>query len=172
MGTEATDAQRYVTVGKVAGLYGVQGWVKVYSYTRPPGNILDYKPWYVRRASGLERRQVLDGRVHGKGLVARLEGVDDRDAARGLIGAEIAIQRRQLPATQTNEFYWTDLLGLAVVNREGRVLGQVDRIMETGANDVLVVRGDRERLIPLVPAYVVRVDPPHRCIEVDWGEDY
>jgi 16S rRNA processing protein RimM len=160
-----------VTVGKVAGLFGVRGWVRIYSYTRPIENILDFSPWYLRDATGWSERHLMDGRRHGRGLVAVFEGIDDRNGAHALVGQEIAVRRSQLPPSGPGEFYWQDLVGLEVVNAVGEHLGRVDHLMETGANDVLVVHGDRERLIPLVPAHVRRIDPDAGRIEVDWHVD-
>lgn len=165
--------ERHVIVGKVSGLFGVHGWLRVYSYTRPMENILTYSPWYVRSAGILQARRVVEGRHHGNGLIARLEGLDDREAARTLVGAPIAVQRSQLPQTQAGEHYHVDLIGMRVVNREGVDLGQVQRIFETGASDVLVVRGAREHLIPLVPGvHVMAIDKAAGRIEVEWGENY
>lgn len=158
-----------VVLGRVTGLYGVRGWVKVFSETEPRENILRYAPWYV----GDELREVAEGRRHGKGLVARLEGCGDRDAAAALIGREIAIRRDQLPPPSPNEFYWADLEGLAVRTLDGQSLGAVSHLFATGANDVLVVRGDRERLLPFVWEQVIHeVDFDARLIRVDWDPEF
>jgi len=159
-----------VTVGRIAGLHGVRGWVKVYSYTEPRENILTYSPWYLRREGRWQAHALAGGRRQGKGVTAHLEGFDERDAAAALMGVEIAVRRDQLPATAANEYYWSDLIGLEVVDASGAALGRVDHLLETGANDVLVVReGELERLIPYVPQVVVRrVDLAAGRIEVDW----
>jgi 16S rRNA processing protein RimM len=164
---------RYVIVGKISGLFGVHGWVRVFSHTRPIENILTYSPWYLDRAGSWQACELAEGRQHGKGLVARLAGIDDRDLARALVGSTIAVKRAQLPAPGAGEYYHADLVGLEVINREGVRLGTVQRIFETGAHDVLVVRGEHEHLIPLVfGVHVVRIDESAGVIEVDWGEDY
>ena len=169
----AAAEERYVILGEVSGLFGVQGWVRIYSHTRPIENILKYAPWYLQQAGSWRPYELAEGRQHGKGLGARLAGIGDRDRARTLVGAPIAVRRSQLPALEAGEYYHTDLVGLAVVNREGVRLGTVQRIFETGAHDVLVVRGAREHLIPLVfGVHVLRIDESAGVIEVEWGEDY
>lgn len=160
-------------VGRVSGLYGVRGWVKLYSHTRPMDNLLDYGE--LEADLGGERRalRLVEGRVHGGGLVGRFEGVDDRDAAAALVGAELAVGRDELPETGEGEYYWADLVGLEVVTGEGAALGRVDHLMETGANDVMVVAGDRERLIPFTPGrHVKEVDLDGGRIVVDWDPDF
>jgi 16S rRNA processing protein RimM len=164
---------RYVIVGKISGLFGVHGWVRVFSHTRPIENILSYSPWYLDRAGSWQTFELAEGRQHGKGLVARLAGIDDRELARTLVGSTIAVKRAQLPALGAGEHYHADLVGLEVVNRERVRLGTVQRIFGTGAHDVLVVRGEHEHLIPLViGVHVIRIDESAGVIEVDWGEDY
>ena len=170
---EMAAGQRLVTVARIVGVFGVAGWVKIFSYTRPRENVLTYSPWYLQRGGRWEAVGLLEGRLQGKGVVARLQGVEDRDQAQALIDTDVAVRREQLPPSGENEFYWVDLLGLRVVNRDGVELGVVKQMMETGANDVLVVEGDRERLIPLVPkVYVLAVDLEAGRIDVDWPADY
>jgi len=167
----ADQPERRVSVGRVAGLFGVHGWVKVYSYTRPREAILNYSPWQVETSSGWRTLAVAEGRPQGKGVIARLAGYDDRDAAAGLIGAPISIGIAQLPQAGPHEYYWAALEGLRVVNRAGQDLGRVSHLFETGANDVLVVRGERERLIPFARAVVERVDLEAGVIRVDWDAE-
>jgi 16S rRNA processing protein RimM len=167
------DGERLVPLGRIQGPYGVQGWVRIHSSTEPPEAILGYRPWLVAEAGGWRRRMPVDGRMHGTGLVARLEGVDDRDLARELAGADIAVERHRLPALPPGEYYWCDLLGLEVETRAARSLGRVTSLLETGANDVLVVSGDRERLVPFLPDQVVlEVDLSAGRIRVDWDPDF
>lgn len=165
-----------VILGRITGLYGVRGWVRVRSYTEPRAALLEYHDWLVGHAGAWERFEV-EGREHGKALVARLEGTQDRDAAARFIGAEVAVERSRLPEPAAGEYYWADLEGLEVRHRDGRVLGRVDRLLETGAHDVLVVRpgepGEHGRegeiLIPFVPGRFVRgVDLDAGVIDVDW----
>jgi len=116
---------------------------------------------------------LLEGRQHGKGIVAHLQDCDDRDQAQVLMGYEIGIRRDQLPATAPGEYYWSDLQGLEVINLDGDALGTVDHLIETGANDVLVVKGDRERLIPFIREQVViSVDLDKGEIRVDWDKEF
>lgn len=167
------SAQQKVIIGRIAGVYGVRGWVKIHSYTDPIENILHYKRWQLRLHDAWQQKEVVTGRPQGKGLVAQIAGVDDRDVARTLTGADIAIERSALPPIAPNEYYWTDLLGLEVVTVDGCSLGKVDHLIETGANDVLVVRGDRERCVPYLRGDVVRrVDLDAGTIEVDWDPDF
>lgn len=164
---------RLVIVGRIGGLHGVRGWLKVYSHTEPRGRILDYGPWLVQGEDDGLTVEVEDGREHGKGIVVKLKGYDDRDAAARLLGRDIAVRRARLGAPAPGEYYWTDLEGLRVVTLEGRELGLIDHLFETGANDVVVVRGDRERLIPFVQGQVIRrIDIDAGVMEVDWDPDF
>ena len=163
----------HVTIGHVAGVYGVQGWVKVHSFTDPPDNIRHYDPWLVRIGGEWRLLEVCDTRRHGKAVIARLEGYEDRDTARELVGAEIAVRRDQLAEINEGEYYWADLVGLKVVTVSGKELGIVNHLIETGANDVLVVAGKRERLIPFIrDEVVVAVDLDRGEIRVDWDPEF
>jgi 16S rRNA processing protein RimM len=169
MGEEIAD---FLVIGRVVGLYGVKGWVKIHSYSRPRENIRNYSPWYLRMDQSLQRMDVTDIKEHGKGMVALLEGVSDRNAAMELLGTDILIRREQLPALGEGEHYWSDLIGMVVVTMKGLGLGTVTDILETGANDVLVIRGEREHMIPYVKGvYIMGIDIPRRCIQVDWDPD-
>lgn len=170
MGSQVMSADnRLVVLGRIAGVYGVRGWVRVHSDTAPRENILRYSPWMV----GGQPRTVAEGRRHGKGLVARLEGCDDRDQAVTLVGQSIEIRRDQLPPPRPDEFYWADLEGLQVETLEGVDLGVVDHLFETAANDVVVVRGERERLIPFLWGDVIKdVDFSAGLLRVDWDPDF
>jgi len=173
-GVERADGDdEIVIVGRIAGLYGVKGWVKVFSHTDPRENILRYSPWLLHRGGRWHEVALREGRRQGKGLVARLDGCDDRDAATAWLGADVAIRRGQLPPPAEDEYYWADLVGLRVETTEGVDLGVVDHLVETGANDVLVVQGDRERLVPFTPGdAVLAVDLEAGRIEVDWDPDF
>ena len=164
--------ERYVVVGQVAGLYGVHGWLKVYAYTRRREDILAYDHWFLRRGDAWERRTVRDGRLQGPGVVAQIDGVDDREAARALIGADIAIESAQLAPLPEGEYYWSQLEGLRVVTVDGADLGRVSHLIETGSNDVLVVRGERERLLPYTAEVVRNVDLAGGVISVDWDPEF
>jgi 16S rRNA processing protein RimM len=164
-----------VELGRISGVHGVRGWVKVHSDTRPVFAIGEYRHWQLSGRDGWSRRRLLGFRAQGKGWVARIEGVDDRDAAELLVGASIAVPAAELPRLQAGEYYWRDLIGCEVVTLDGVRLGQVDHLMETGANDVLVVQGDRERLLPFVQGAgqtVREVDLSARRILVDWDPEF
>lgn len=166
-------AQQMISVGRISGVYGVKGWLRIFSFTDPRENILQYNPWQLRQGDVWRSVELLDGRRHGKGVVARISGCDDRDLAAALIGTDIAVRRGQLAEVQAGEYYWDDLIGLRVLTNAGEELGKVDHLLETGANDVLVVRGDRERLIPYVPGTVVTaVDLDAGELHVDWDPDF
>jgi len=159
-------------MGRIAAPFGVKGWVKVQPFSEDPGALMDFESWRVGRGGQQTHYSVEAIQDHGKALVAKLAGIDDRDAAYALRGQEISVAKHDLPPPQENEFYWSDLIGLKVINREGVELGRVDSLMESGANDLLVVKGMREHLIPFVAAFVGEVDLAGGTIEVDWGEDY
>jgi len=170
------QTHQLIVVGQVSSAFGVKGWLKINSFTDPVTNILQFNPWYLQvrqPEQSWKIVKVLNGRAHGKQVVVQLDGVNDRNQAELMRGIEIAIKRDQLPEIEDNEFYWIDLEGLKVVNREGVELGLVESLMETGANDVLVVRGDKERLIPFVmDEYVLDVDLDGGTIIVDWDPEF
>jgi 16S rRNA processing protein RimM len=169
-----SSSETFVPVGKISGAFGVKGWVKVYSYTEPRANILQYSPIYMSRHGEWVEVKVQGGHMQGKGVVMGLANITDRDQVLALMGSELAIKKSQLKPADEDEFYWTDLMGLEVVNLKGDVLGQVDHMMETGANDVLVVKGKGQKvLIPFVLDHVIKqVDLETKHIQVDWEADY
>ena len=163
---------RLVTLGRISGLHGVQGWLKVYSDTRPRENILNYSPWYLQRDQGWEKWELVKGRRQGKLVLVKLRDCNNREAARELLEANIAVRRSQLP-TAADEFYWADLEGMQVITTQDVDLGKVSRLFETGANDVLVVKGERERLIPWIWEQVIQdVDFEQGRITVDWDPEF
>ena len=167
------DGNDWVQLGKITGLYGVKGWVKVFAFTDPRENILHYRRWFLLLNGKRTEVKLESGRVHGKGIVVLIQGVEDRDGATEWMGAEIEVPRSDMPESEDGSWYWMDLIGLQVVNLQGVVLGQVSSLMETGANDVLIIKGDRERLVPFVQdQYVKRVDLEAKLIEVDWDPDF
>ena len=170
----AEGDERFVTLGRVSGAHGIQGWLKVHSDTSPRENIVTYSPWHLVHHGRREVWDVRSGRRQGKGVIAKLAGCNDRDAAQALVGAEITIPRSQLPETsEPGEFYWADLVGLRVETLDGTVLGRITQLFETGANDVIVVQGERERLVPYVWGQVVRnVDLNAGVMRVDWDPEF
>lgn len=176
-----TDPQAMLVAGKITGCYGVKGWVKIHSFTEPQENFLGFDRWMLKRRGGMEPIEFDAVRRHGKGLVAHIAGVDDRTLAESYRGLEISVPVEELPDLQQGDYYWHQLQGLQVWCQEGTsraLLGEVDYLIETGANDVLVVKAtdksidDRERLIPYLPGDVVqRVDLEQGLIEVNWFLD-
>ena len=163
----------WVVLGRVSGLFGLQGWVRVFSHTEPRHGIIHYDPIFLRRQGEWRPFKIDAGRAHGAGVVVKFAGCDDRDQAALLIQSDIAVQRDQLPPPKPGEYYWADLEGLRVVTLDGAELGVVDHLFATGANDVLAVRGDRERLLPFVKGQVVvEIDLEQRLMRVDWDPDF
>lgn len=169
-----SDPNHFVVLGQVVGVFGVRGWVKIRSETQPRENILQYQPWYLHQQGQWLNRRVSASQQQNKGLIVQFEGIHDRDIAAGLVGCEIGVPRSQLPPPDEGEYYWADLVGLQVRNTQGEDLGKVTGLLETGANDVLVVRDEaQEHLIPYVKGYyVLAVDLAAGYIEVDWQRDY
>ncbi|MDE2407608.1 MAG: ribosome maturation factor RimM [Xanthomonadaceae bacterium] len=165
---------RMIVVGRLHGAFGVRGEVKLESHTTPENAIARYQPWTLRDARGNEH--LCEGakvREGGKGLIASLPGIEDRDAADALRGTDILVPRSALPSPAPGEYYWVDLEGLRVVNLDGADFGVVSHLFNNGANDVLVVQGERERMIPFVlPAYVTSVDIEAGVVTVDWDADF
>ncbi len=175
-----SEPSKHVVVGKFGAVYGIKGWLKVHSYTDETESIFDYQPLLIKQKGRLQEVQVTDWRRHNKGLVAKLEGFDLREDAQSLVGIEILVNDELLPELDSDEFYWRDLMGCKVTTSKGYDLGTVDDIMETGSNDVLVVKskpndafGKKERLIPyLEEQVIVHVDITNKLIEVDWDPGF
>lgn len=162
-----------VELGNINGVFGIQGWVKVFSHTSPRIQITDYRVWLVRHNSQYQEYRILRGREQGKAIVAQLEGVDTRNASEAMVGATIFVRSDQLEDLSEGEYYWSQLIGLSVVNEQGIVLGSVDWLFETGNNDVMVVQGDKERFIPYIKgSFVKSVDLDLGKILVDWDPDF
>lgn len=159
-------------MGRILAPFGVKGWVKVQPNTAAIQNLLAYRTWWIGGESEWREIEVAEAKVQGDVVVARIAGCDDRDAAASFQGKPVVVPRAALPAARNGEYYWADLIGLAVVNTESRALGNVVEVMQTGANDVLVVQGERERLIPFIATVIREVDAVAGVIRVDWGADY
>lgn len=159
-------------LGEVKAVFGTRGWLKIHSETRPREAILDYTAWQIGRQHDWQRHVLEESRVQGPSLLVKLSDVDDREAAELLIGHRIAVLPDDLKPLPAGTYYWRDLIGMAVVNTDEVALGTVQGLVETGSNDVLRVRGDRERLIPFVTGlYVIEVDLAARRLTVDWQPD-
>ncbi len=162
----------FIRVGHILGAQGIKGWVKVYSHTSPRENIVNYGPWLLERDG---RRDWVDvsGRLQGRHVVAKLDGIDERNQAEALAGCEIYIDARQLPRLPAGDYYWSDLIGLEVETLRAEPLGVIESMLETGADDVMVLAGDRERLIPFVIDEIVReIDLDARRMVVDWSPEF
>lgn len=168
------DSERRILLGRVAGAFGVRGELKLESWTEPRSAIFRYQPWILRSPSGQETVQTgARGRDSGKHLVARFPGIEDRDTVEAMRDTEVYVARSALPPPQPDEYYWVDLEGLEVHTVEGVVLGTVSHLFSTGANDVVVVRGERERMIPFVqPDFVKSVDFEANLVVVDWDPEF
>lgn len=172
------DNASLIVIGKIVGVYGIKGWLKILSFTRPKENIFEYVPWLVKQSLVKQNEEwqamsVVEGKPQGKGLIASFAGITDRDEAMALVDSEIAIQRDQLPAAKEGEFFWVDLINLQVINEQNEILGVVTELLETGANDVLVVEAEKQRyLIPYVQdVYIKDVDLEQGIIQVEWQSD-
>lgn len=171
-------------MGRIVAPFGVQGWVKVEPYTEAPQNLCGYQRWWIAAAGAWQDVEIEQSRAQNGMVVAKLAGCEDRDAAAGFKGRDVAVARAELPEAKANEFYWSDLIGLNVRNMQAQELGSVTSVIGTGANDVLVVQAGehasesgaygsaRERLIPFIANVVKNVDLAGGVIEVEWGEDY
>ena len=169
-----SDNERRILLGRIVGAFGIRGQIKIESWTEPRDAIFRYQPWILRDAQGNER--LFDGargKESGKHLVANFPEVTDRDVVEAMRGTDIYVLRSALPPPKAGEFYWIDLEGFRVVNVEGVDFGTVSHLFSTGANDVLFVRGDRERMVPFVePDFVKSIDFDGGLITVDWDPDF
>ena len=176
---QAKAPEQALVVGRITSVYGVKGWVKLYSHTEPMTGIFDYKHWWLKTPSGWKVIELSQGRTQGRGLVAAIKGYNDRDLVKEICGLDIYIDAKDLPKLEDGEYYWSQLEGLKVITKEGVLLGKVSQMMETGANDVLVVRAcegsyDREeRLIPYAPdQFILNIDLEKQEMVVDWDPDF
>ena len=167
------SGQQQINVGRISGVFGVKGWVKVFSFTDNRENILGYSPWLLKKDSETRLVAVIDGKLQGKAVVAQLNGVNDRDQAASFMGWDIFITPDQLPKAAKDEYYWSDLIGLNVETNLGVQLGIVESLLETGANDVVIVKGERERVIPFLQGQtIINIDINSGRMVVDWDPDF
>ncbi|VXB35630.1 Ribosome maturation factor RimM [Pseudomonas sp. 8AS] len=176
--TTTPTAEDLIVLGKITSVHGVRGEVKIYSFTDPIDNLLDYSQWTLRRDGEVKQVELVSGRLQGKVLVAKLKGLDDREVARTFAGFDICVPRALLPDLAEDEFYWYQLEGLKVIDQLGQLLGKIDHLLETGANDVMVVKpcagslDDRERLLPYTAQCVLKVDLAAGEMQVEWDADF
>lgn len=159
-------------VGKINGLFGVQGWVKIFSYTHPRKNILSYQPWHIQIDGQWETLGIIKGREQGKTIIAQLKDINDREQAHSMFGLDIYIEKSQLPTLSEGEYYWEDLIGLEVITKAGVKLGKVSSLVDTGSNNVLIVNGKKEHWVPYIEPFLVSVDMDKKQILVDWDEGF
>lgn len=176
---QAAAPEQALVVGRITSVYGVKGWVKLYSHTDPMQGIFDYKHWWLKTPSGWKTIELSQGRLQGRGLVGSVIGYSDRDLVKEICGMDVYIDAAELPELEEGDYYWSQLEGLRVITKEGVLLGKVSQIMETGANDVIVVRAcegsfDREeRLIPYSPGtHVLNIDLEQQEMVVDWDPEF
>ena len=165
------DKANYIIVGKLGSTYGVQGWIKLYAYTEPAANILDYKPWYIEQAGHWSLIEHIENREQHKGIVVKFSGINNPEQARLLTGKKIAVLSTALPRLKKGEYYWSDLEGLTVINHEGTILGKVIYLLETGSNDVLVIKNDgdnKEYAIPYLSNIIEHIDLTQKIITIHW----
>lgn len=175
-----SEVESKVVLGKLGSVYGVKGWLKVHSFTDDSEAILDYFPWSINIGNKAQTVEVEDWRRHNQALIVKIKGVEDRDQAQALVNGEIVIESAALPELPEGEFYWRDLIGMTVVTEQGYNLGEVTDLMETGANDVLVVKanrndgfGKKERLIPYLEDRVIKsISADEKQICVDWDPGF
>jgi len=159
-------------MGRILGPFGIQGWIRLKTFTEDPDGLARHPHWWLRTKAGWRSAALQEFKVRPAAVSAKLEGVDDRDGAELLRGLDVAVTREDLGEAAQGEFYWVDLVGLEVANLQGESLGRVEELLRTGGSDVLVVRGERERLIPFIADYVKSVDREAKRITVEWEAGY
>ena len=169
---ERPEDERIVTLGRIGGTFGVKGWVKVQSFTDPPENILDYETLRLKRRGEWVNVDIEEARCTDRGVQMKLQGVDSPEDAQGYNGAELGVRRGDMPALAPGEYYWSDLEGLDAVTPEGVPLGKVDHFQLLPANPIVVIRGEREHLVPFVKERIVKIDLSAGRIVLDWGADW
>jgi 16S rRNA processing protein RimM len=178
MNETSAPAEDLIVIGKIVSVHGVRGDVKIYSFTDPIDNLLEYRRWTLRRGDEVKQVELVKGRLQGKILVATLKGLTDREEARAYADFEICIPRSELPQLTGDDYYWYQLQGLTIINQLEQVLGRVDHLLETGANDVMVVKpfdgslDDRERLLPYTDQCVLKIDLEAGEMRVEWDADF
>ena len=175
-----SQSDDYILLGKISGVHGIKGWVKVFSHTSPRVKITEYSQWYLRskKDQSWVSRKLIEGKIQGKNIIAHLDGVNFRDEAEALVGTEIAIHKDQLEVLAENEYFWRDLIGLSVETIAGEKLGQIDWLFNTGSNDVIVIKDTesaelKEHLLPFVFDDVIKsVDIDNSLMVVDWDPEF
>ncbi|MCC8378887.1 ribosome maturation factor RimM [Xenorhabdus sp. PB30.3] len=169
-----------IVLGKLGSAYGIRGWLRVFSSTEQAEDIFEYQPWFIQRSGQWQHVELETWKYHNQDLIIKIKGVDDRDAANLFTNSEIVVDSSQLPELEDGDYYWKDLTGCQVINTAGYNLGIVQDMMETGSNDVMVIKanlkdafGIKERLIPFLDGQVIKkVDLATNTIEVDWDPSF
>ncbi|MGV3344733.1 ribosome maturation factor RimM [Enterobacteriaceae bacterium LUAb1] len=169
-----------IVLGKMGAAYGIRGWLKVFSSTENAESIFNYQPWFIQRAGEWQQVELESWKYHNQDMIIKVKGIDDRDAAARLTNIDIVVDSERLPSLEEGDYYWKDLMGCQVVTLQGYDLGKVIDLMETGSNDVLVIKanlkdafGVKERLVPFLHEQVIRnVDLTTGTIEVDWDPGF
>jgi 16S rRNA processing protein RimM len=164
---------RLIEVGRLGAAHGVRGWLRVQSFTDPPQRLFEWRRWRLQNDGGVIREvKLTESRPQGNGWIAKLEGIEERDAAGRLAGQMVLVDREELPPTQGREFYRADLLGFEVKNVDGAMLGVVDHFIDTPGNAVMVIRGTREYWVPMTAQHLRQIAADARTLIVDWPEDF
>ena len=166
-------ADKWITLGRFGRPHGVKGFITVHSFTEPRENILKYPHWHAKINKQWQHLNILHAEVNHKSILAKVDGFQDRESASKLTNIEIAVSKDILPDLDDGDYYWFQLIGMNVVNQQGRKLGSVREILPTGAHDVLVIHGERKHLIPYVhEKIIISIDEQNGLITVDWDEDF
>lgn len=167
------ETENWVAMGYIKGAFGIKGWVKIKADTEYTDSLLDYADWRLRKQNHILNVSLEEGKAVGDELQVKFSEISDRDAAASLRGYTIEIPRESFASAEEGEYYWTDLVGMQVINRSGELIGEVSNLMETGAHDVLIINGaSGQKLIPFVAHFIDDVDNDKKVITVDWGLDY
>lgn len=175
-----SQSDDYILLGKISGVHGIKGWVKVFSYTSPRAKITEYSQWFMKGSKDQSWKplKLIEGKEQGKNIIARLDGVNYRDEAEALVGTEIGIHKDQLEVLADNEYFWRDLIGLSVETEKGEKLGQIDWLFNTGSNDVVVIKDkenadSKEHLLPYLFDDVIKsVNLEDSLMIVDWDPEF
>jgi len=172
-----TDAKDLVVMGRIVAPYGVFGWLKIIPDTEIFDTLLDYKTWWIGKDSEWRELKLESSKIHNDVLLVKLKGIEERDGAFACKGKLVAVPRASLPELSNEEYYWSDLIGLDVKNQQDVDFGKITDVLETGANDVIVVSGQdatvkRERLIPFTAQTILEVSLEKQSMLVDWDEDF
>jgi len=168
MSSHASHLPQKVIIGRIGKTFGVHGWLHIHSFCEPPENITQYPQWQLGKQHRWHTRTVTDCKPHQNGYIAKFEHIDSPEEAKTWVNADIAIEASQLPDLGNNEYYQKDLIGLTAKTTQGRILGNVVEILETGANDVFVIEGNGRHLIPYIDSAIIRIDLAERLIVVEW----